>query len=247
MTGLLNIDSQQWDEDLVAVMTNATDPHQRGLSANGLKGALGTPRRGTAPVGRVSSWLTKRFLFDPSCVVMSSIPSHLASYFSHLPHYGDIGLQLGNDDYLIVPTTTPVFVAGGSVVPHPLAKYPFTHSQQTSNSGQPPPQTHLVIAKASGAGLARKTIRDVYTNANWDAFQKLMSAVCAGGSIGMDNKVSVRENRRQMQLLRQTDSQFSVCSSTLFVNPSRRDKTSIDSRWVYASKNSATSEPMPDA
>lgn len=189
MTGFLNVDSQQWDEELIAVVADSSNTRQDGFFANGLKAALGTPRQCTASIGRVSPWLSKRFHFDASCVVMSPIPSYLASYLSHLPQQGDIGLQLGTDDYLIIPTTTPVFISGARTLPHPLASQSFTNAPRLESPCQAPVPTHLVVAKATGGGRARKTIRDVYTNANWDAFQKLMSAVCAGGSIGMDNKV----------------------------------------------------------
>ncbi|CAO1635856.1 unnamed protein product [Sympodiomycopsis kandeliae] len=115
------------------------------------------------------------------CQIVSSVlPSHLASYLSHLPNYNDVGLQLGaQEDWIVVPMSHQATDVDRIVFPNPSYDLSKGHDEC---------QPYLSLCKITAAGNARVAVRNRYTNRNWNAFGKMMGAVCAGGVVGMDNK-----------------------------------------------------------
>jgi hypothetical protein len=180
MTGLYNAYTHEWDKDLLSAFGSVIVP-----SSPGLEAMLGKPRSDDGPIGRVSSWLVERHHFSPDTTVTMTLPATIASYLSFSPGYNDVGLQMGIDDYIIIPTAG--FVPDGNAIsiPSPVA---FCTSEATKSDL--PAQQYLTISKVEGAGTARKMVRDFYTNGKWQSFDRLTGAVCIGGTVGMDNKVN---------------------------------------------------------
>lgn len=198
MTGAYNLEASFWDDVLIDVLAT----HNR-TNFNPETG-FGRPRPDSGIVGTVSPWLVERHHFRPSCRVMTCLPSAVASYASFLPHHGDVGIKLGQDDHMVIPSWLPVPDTEGVTVPNPVASIlERGHDQhrgdhRTVSTGtevadgltQDTTPRYLTLARATSAGEARKTVQKMYTNGSWAVFERLMGAVCVGGSIGMDNKVS---------------------------------------------------------
>lgn len=128
--------------------------------------------------------MATRFNLPTTCKVSTAVlPTLIASYLSHLPNYNDLGVQLGpHEDWLVLPTSTLMPDVDRVIVPNPV----FT---QTDDSSRSHTQPYLALCRMTGAGEARLAVRNRYTNGNWSAFGRMTGVVCAGGSVGMDNKV----------------------------------------------------------
>lgn len=194
-TGCWDVSTQDWHRDLLMVLAEAIEAEcssgvgrgvERGVvNAEALTADLGGkagPTTTTATTTIISSSTSSRFGLPHTCRISTvAIPSLIASYLSHLPSYNDLGLQLGaQQDWLIVPASTLVGDVDRIVVPNPAY-----HNGDDADSVQP----FLALCRITGAGQARLAVRNAYTNGNWTAFVRMSNVVCAGGSVGMDNKV----------------------------------------------------------
>lgn len=136
---------------------------------------------------KISTASAEQLGLHAECSVSADcLPSVVASYLSHLPNRDDFGLQLGtHEDWLIVPTSNFVPDVDRVVIANPahtLGRVADLESDYT--------QPYLALCKVTGAGEARLAVRNQYTNGNWSAFGRMMNVVSAGGTVGMDNKVS---------------------------------------------------------
>lgn len=141
---------------------------------------------------------------DPDCLVCNNMPACIAAYISFLPDPEEGGLYFGNTDCMIIPLDHRPSSDTDQCVPNPLFLL----------ENYPKHKPWLVTIKSTDAGLVRNIVRQTYTK-TWNAFDQvraiigacyshaiylassllhqLINAVCPGGSVGLDSKVSKRE------------------------------------------------------
>ncbi|CAO1621298.1 unnamed protein product [Parajaminaea phylloscopi] len=179
-----------WDNSLVAMVeqlaTRPTDgqghvTHHSSWLSSALPRVVQDDEASCVPI---SPCHAQRYGFPPNCIVSSSLPSYLMMFSSFLPTIGDAGLELGQTDTLLVPLETWATDPEWSVLPNPLLC-----ASRTIHTEGPTP-AYLGVVQTRQAALARAHVRDRYSNANWQTFQRVMGTVSPGGSVGLDNKVS---------------------------------------------------------
>ena len=139
------------------------------------------------------------------CLLVTSIPSFIASYLSFRPGQDEAGMQLGSTDIHIIPLEFYQPSPNLTIYSNPLHLLQgMCRSYSIQRAAQRP---WLAVSHAVDAGRARHLVRENYTK-TWKAFgqvsvggelpilhrskQKpwqLIQAVCPGGTVGLDNKV----------------------------------------------------------
>lgn len=186
---MYHLQSDEWDDALIAVISdlayidvNVQDrPELSSRPKDWPKATLpAVSRSALRSPGHVSPYLSARCRFSEQCIVTGCTPMWAAAFSSHLPSVGDIGLYLGEIDIILVPTHTWVASSEWSILPHPMAS-------EATDTDQPP---FVTMTQVPEAAKARLCVRDKYSNASWQVFERVMGTVCHGGSVGIDNKVS---------------------------------------------------------
>ncbi|KAH9995286.1 hypothetical protein BJV77DRAFT_991732 [Russula vinacea] len=126
-------------------------------------------------VATVSRYLVDRYGFEPDTTIASFTADYLATYLSLVPSPSDAILSFGPMDFLL--TSAPHYLPNRlySVFPHP--------AQDPSEK-----RKYISMLTSRNADVPRALVRDMYTK-SWSAFDRLVSVVPPGGSIGLDDKL----------------------------------------------------------
>ncbi|KAH8978855.1 hypothetical protein EDB92DRAFT_1955857 [Lactarius akahatsu] len=108
-------------------------------------------------------------------IIASFTADYLSTYLSPVPSPSDGVLSFGLMDFLL--TCAPHYLPSRlySVYPHP--------AQDPSKK-----RKYIIMLTSRNADVPRALVRDMYTK-SWSAFDRLVSVVSPGGSIGLDDKL----------------------------------------------------------
>lgn len=184
-SGMFQLHTQEWDKVLLQTIARAGggEANERARKLSHLKQIL--PTVGSSH-DTISAYVRERYGFPHNCIVRAGPSTTIASFMSFLPAYGDLGLHLAHDDSVIVPTSTWNTDPAWRAVLSPVPLSSSSLHCHTSTRNQP----FLLLSRMPRAGEARRQVRDIYSNSNWQVFHKVMASVSLCGGIGMDNKAS---------------------------------------------------------
>lgn len=111
----------------------------------------------------------------PDAFIVPFTSDRLASYLSVSPGPEETVLSFGSVDSLMVPA--PRYIPSRLYTLHP-------HPAQDPTE----PRRYIAVLNNRNADAARTMVRDMYTK-SWSAFDRLISVIPPGGSIGLDDKL----------------------------------------------------------
>ncbi|KAI0263597.1 actin-like ATPase domain-containing protein [Gloeopeniophorella convolvens] len=160
-----------WDDEVIEFIAGSREEAWRVRGWLGDVDVSGGGRR----VATVSRYLVDRYGFDSDTIISSFTPDYLSTYLSLVPSPSDAVLSFGPMDFLL--TSAPHYLPSRlySVYPHP--------AQDPSEK-----RKYIVMLTSRNADVPRALVRDMYTK-SWSAFDRLVSVVPPGGSIGLDDKL----------------------------------------------------------
>ncbi|THH15411.1 hypothetical protein EW146_g5050 [Bondarzewia mesenterica] len=162
----------QWDDEVLDFIAGGSRDEARRV-----RGWLGDVdiSGGGRRIANVSRYLVERYGFEPDTLVTSFAPDYLSTYLSLCPSPSDAVLSFGPMDFLL--TSAPHYL--------PTRLYNvFPHPAQDPNEKR----RYIVMLTSRNADVPRALVRDMYTK-SWSAFDRLVSVVPPGGSIGLDDKL----------------------------------------------------------
>ncbi|KAG8905000.1 hypothetical protein FRB99_000873 [Tulasnella sp. 403] len=169
-TGMWNIHSGGWDPAVLSIIAGNQELGRRFAEVLGTVESFG----GKA-VGTVSRYFIERYGFDKDTFLVPFTSDRLASYLGVSPSQDETILSFGAQDTLMVPATHYVPNKLYTLYPHP--------AQDPSE-----PRRYIAMITNRNADAARAMVRDMYTK-SWSAFDRLISVIPPGGSIGLDDKL----------------------------------------------------------
>ncbi|TFY75377.1 hypothetical protein EWM64_g8635 [Hericium alpestre] len=160
-----------WDDGVLDFIGGSAEEGRRVRSWLGEVDVSGGGRR----IGTVSRYLVERYGFEPDTILASFTPDHLSTYLSLCPSPADAVLSFGPMDLLL--TSAPHYLPTRlyNIFPHP--------AQDPSEK-----RKYIIMLNSRNADVPRALVRDMYTK-SWSAFDRLISVVPPGGSIGLDDKL----------------------------------------------------------
>ncbi|TFY71343.1 hypothetical protein EVG20_g1656 [Dentipellis fragilis] len=160
-----------WDDDVLDFVGGSREEGRRVRAWLGEVDVSGGGRR----IGSVSRYLVERYGFEPDTIVAPFTSDFLSTYLSLCPAPSDAVLAFGPMDILL--TSAPHYLPTRlyNVYPHP--------AQDPSEK-----RKYIVVLNSRNADVPRALVRDMYTK-SWSAFDRLVSVVPPGGSIGLDDKL----------------------------------------------------------
>lgn len=161
----------QWDDEVIEYIAGSREEAWRVRGWLGDVDVSGGGRR----VATVSRYLVDRYGFEPDTIIASFTADYLSTYLSLVPSPSDAVLSFGPMDFLL--TSAPHYLPSRlySVYPHP--------AQDPSEK-----RKYIIMLTSRNADVPRALVRDMYTK-SWSAFDRLVSVVPPGGSIGLDDKL----------------------------------------------------------
>lgn len=144
---LMDLSTQQWND----VLLKAID------DTGALGGKLGEVCASPTCVGKIASYFTKRYGFNPDCHVFASSgdnPCTLAGM--QLTQPGDVGVSLGTSDtaFAVVANAKPS-AEEGHVFINPVD-----------------PNTRMLMVVFKNGSLTREAVRDEFADNNWQLFNE---------------------------------------------------------------------------
>ncbi|KAI0269661.1 actin-like ATPase domain-containing protein [Russula aff. rugulosa BPL654] len=160
-----------WDDEVIEYIAGSREEAWRVRGWLGDVDVSGGGRR----VATVSRYLVERYGFEPDTTIASFTADYLSTYLSLVPSPSDAILSFGPMDFLL--TSAPHYLSSRlySVFPHP--------AQDPSEK-----RKYISMLTSRNADVPRALVRDMYTK-SWSAFDRLVSVVPPGGSIGLDDKL----------------------------------------------------------
>ncbi|KAI0049120.1 D-xylulose kinase [Auriscalpium vulgare] len=160
-----------WDDEVIELVAGSREDARRVRTWLGDVDISGGGRR----IGTVSRYLVDRYGFDPDTILSSFTADYLSTYLSMVPLPSDAVLSFGPMDLLL--TSAPHYLPTRlyNVFPHP--------AQDVSEK-----RKYITMLTSRNADVPRALVRDMYTK-SWSAFDRLISVVPPGGSIGLDDKL----------------------------------------------------------
>ncbi|KAI9507061.1 actin-like ATPase domain-containing protein [Russula earlei] len=160
-----------WDDEVIEYIAGSREEAWRVRGWLGEVDVSGGGRR----VATVSRYLVERYGFEPDTIIASFTADYLSTYLSLVPSASDAVLSFGPMDFLL--TSAPHYLPSRlySVFPHP--------AQDPSEK-----RKYISMLTSRNADVPRALVRDMYTK-SWSAFDRLVSVVPPGGSIGLDDKL----------------------------------------------------------
>ncbi|KAI0065084.1 actin-like ATPase domain-containing protein [Artomyces pyxidatus] len=160
-----------WDEEVIELVAGSREDARRVRAWLGEVDMSGGGRR----IATVSRYLVDRYGFEPDTIISSFTADYLSNYLSVCPSPSDAVLSFGPMDFLL--TSAPHYLPTRlyNVFPHP--------AQDLSEK-----RRYIVMLTSRNADVPRALVRDMYTK-SWSAFDRLVSVVPPGGSIGLDDKL----------------------------------------------------------
>ncbi|KAG8969322.1 hypothetical protein FRC03_003423 [Tulasnella sp. 419] len=169
-SGLWNSKKREWDQDVLDVVAGSKEEGGR------FRKMLGEVESfGGKDIGKVSSYFVERYGFDKDAFVTPFTSDHLSTYLAACPSPNDAILSFGPQDAVITPATQYAPSILYNVYPHP-AQDPREDKR------------YVVTLTSRNADSSRTLVRDLYTK-SWSAFDRLVSVIAPGGSIGLDDKI----------------------------------------------------------
>ncbi|KAF8329836.1 uncharacterized protein EI90DRAFT_3125091 [Cantharellus anzutake] len=169
-TGIWNFQAKTWDEASLDLLAGGKEEASR------LREMLGdVERSGGAEVGLISPYFVERYGLRSDVTISPFISDSLSAYLSISPSPNDIVMSFGTTDVLMASARKYVPSRLYHLHPHPA---------------QTPQEEPRFIATlvSRNADTPRASVRDLYTK-SWSAFDRLVSVIPPGGSIGLDDKV----------------------------------------------------------
>ncbi|KAH9966997.1 actin-like ATPase domain-containing protein [Russula compacta] len=160
-----------WDDEVIEYIAGSREEAWRVRTWLGDVDVSGGGRR----VATVSRYLVDRYGFEPDTIIATFTADYLSTYLSLVPSPSDAILSFGPMDFLL--TSAPHYLPSRlySVFPHP--------AQDPSEK-----RKYISVLTSRNADVPRALVRDMYTK-SWSAFDRLVSVVPPGGSIGLDDKL----------------------------------------------------------
>ncbi|KAH9953032.1 hypothetical protein BC827DRAFT_195897 [Russula dissimulans] len=160
-----------WDDEVIEYISGSREEAWRVREWLGEVDVSGGGRR----VATVSRYLVDRYGFEPETTIASFTADYLSTYLSLVPSPSDAILSFGPMDFLL--TSAPHYLPSRlySMFPHP--------AQDPSEK-----RKYISMLTSRNADVPRALVRDMYTK-SWSAFDRLVSVVPPGGSIGLDDKL----------------------------------------------------------
>ncbi|KAG8843248.1 hypothetical protein FRB96_004214 [Tulasnella sp. 330] len=169
-TGLWNAQHGQWDAAALEVVAGGAEHGQR------FRGVLGdVETAGGRSIATVSQYWVERYGFEKDALIVSFTSESLAQYLSVCPAQDETVLSFGPQDSLMIPVTQYIPSRLYRLYPHP--------AQDPSEK-----KKYIAILTSRNGDAARTLVRDMYTK-SWTAFDRLVSVIPPGGSIGLDDKL----------------------------------------------------------
>ncbi|KDQ10746.1 hypothetical protein BOTBODRAFT_177833 [Botryobasidium botryosum FD-172 SS1] len=169
-TGMWSAGGAGWDEEVLELVAGSKEEGRR------FKEMLGEVESfGGKKIGTVSPYFVERYGFDHDAFLIPFSSDHLSVYLSLCPSSTDAIVSFGSMDVLLTPAPHYLPSRLYNLYPHPA---------------QDPQEKRKYIAMllSRNADVPRALVRDMYTK-SWSAFDRLVSVVPPGGSIGLDDKL----------------------------------------------------------
>lgn len=160
-----------WDDEVLELVGGSKE---EGRKVRGWLGDVDVSG-GSRKTSYISKYMVERYGFEADTIISSFTADYLSTYLSLCPSPSDAVLSLGPMDFMI--TSAPHYLPTRlyNVFPHP--------AQDPSEK-----RKYLVMLTSRNADVPRALVRDMYTK-SWSAFDRLVSVVPPGGSIGLDDKL----------------------------------------------------------
>ncbi|KAI0029060.1 actin-like ATPase domain-containing protein [Vararia minispora EC-137] len=160
-----------WDDEVIALVAGSPEEARRVRSWLGDVDVSGGGRR----IAVVSKYMQERYGLEPDTIISPFTADYLSTYLSLVPSPSDAVLAFGPMDFLL--TSAPHYLPTRlyNVFPHPA-------------QDQGEKRKYIVMLTSRNADVPRTLVRDMYTK-SWSAFDRLVSVVPPGGSIGLDDKL----------------------------------------------------------
>jgi xylulokinase len=195
-TGLWNHTAGAWDDTALELVGGGKEEAQR------LRRLLGDVEKcGSKQIGLLSPYFVERYgmsngmpfssiillqawlwysSFSSDVFLIPFTSEHLATYLSLCPAPTDIVLSFGGTDVLM--TGAPRYIPSRLYYLHP-------HPAQSAHENP----RYIATLRSRNADIPRALVRDMYTK-SWSAFDRLVSVIPPGGSIGygMFNTLAIR-------------------------------------------------------
>ncbi|KAI0300008.1 actin-like ATPase domain-containing protein [Multifurca ochricompacta] len=169
--GIAESEACHWDDEVIEYIAGSREEAWRVRGWLGDVDVSGGGRR----VATVSRYLVDRYGFEPDTIIASFTADYLSTYLSLVPSPSDAILSFGPMDFLLTSATHYLPSRLYSIYPHP--------AQDPSEK-----RKYIVMLTSRNADVPRALVRDMYTK-SWSAFDRLVSVVPPGGSIGLDDKL----------------------------------------------------------
>ncbi|KAG8999838.1 hypothetical protein FRB94_005896 [Tulasnella sp. JGI-2019a] len=169
-TGLWNAQQCAWDAAALEVVAGSPEQGTRFRSMLGEVETIAGKN-----VGTVSQYWVERYGFEKEAIIVPFTSENLAQYLSVCPAQDETVLSFGPQDSLMIPVTQYIPSKLYRLYPHP--------AQDASE-----PKKYIAVLTSRNADAARTLVRDMYTK-SWTAFDRLVSVIPPGGSIGLDDKL----------------------------------------------------------
>ncbi|KIO26903.1 hypothetical protein M407DRAFT_23843 [Tulasnella calospora MUT 4182] len=169
-TGMWNVMTARWDAGALEIVAGSPDQGRKFVDMLGSVEMFS----GKA-IGNVSSYFAERYGIEKGALIVPFTSDRLASYLSVAPSHNEPVLSFGTQDTLMVPATQYIPDKAYTLYPHP--------AQDPSE-----PRRYIAVISNRNAESARTMVRDMYTK-SWSAFDRLISVIPPGGSIGLDDKL----------------------------------------------------------
>lgn len=155
---LWDMRSRTWSQPLLAMVD--------GAQAGALEAKLGhvvlDPR---VPVGRVGTWLQRRYGLASSCLVCQATGDNPATLQCLTPRMGEAVISLGTSDTVLLPSQV--------YTPDPTYHI-FAHPVTTGEAHGTPPYFLMLVYK--NGSLAREWVRDTYAGGTWAGFDAALQS-----------------------------------------------------------------------
>ncbi|KAI0315947.1 actin-like ATPase domain-containing protein [Amylostereum chailletii] len=160
-----------WDDEVIGLVGGSAEEARRVRAWLGEVDVSGGGRR----IATVSKYMQDRYGLEPDTIISSFTADYLSTYLSMCPSPSDAVISFGPMDFLL--TSAPHYL--------PTRLYNvFPHPAQDQNEKR----KYIVMLTSRNADVPRALVRDMYTK-SWSAFDRLVSVVPPGGSIGLDDKL----------------------------------------------------------
>ena len=155
---LWDMRTRAWSQPLLAMVD--------GAQAGALEAKLGhvvlDPR---VPVGRVGTWLQRRYGLASSCLVCQATGDNPATLQCLTPRMGEAVISLGTSDTVLLPSQV--------YTPDPTYHI-FAHPVTTGEAHGTPPYFLMLVYK--NGSLAREWVRDTYAGGTWAGFDAALQS-----------------------------------------------------------------------